>query len=332
MRASIVIASHNEGDLVWKTILSCHESIRDLGYEVIVADDASTDGSLEKTKRGFPDVRIIAHEERRGCSSAKDTGARAAQGNVVVFLDGHCKPEKWAIERLVNDVEDSDGKTIFTPRVAALDCAKWKNSEKSVGFGYRMSLLTFGCGWIPLKRMRRCGSYFESPSLVGCCLAMSRELYLKLRGFDPDMREWGVEDVDLGLKAWLMGSAILNDPYAVIGHRFRSNFTNFSVTTESILVNQLRAARKNFSETTWRDWIRRFRARHPRKWEVAWEIFSSSRASAERERKYLLQHRVHDEYWYAERFGIAWPKGKDRPSRRIKVSSASARSCHAARA
>ncbi len=307
MRASIVIASHNEGDLIGKTIRSCRESIRHLDYEVIVSDDASTDGSIEKLARRYPEVRIVAHPERRGCSTAKDSGARAALGDVIVFLDGHCKPEKWAILRLVNDVEDSEGEAIFTPRVAALDCEKWENSKTALGFGYRVSLLTFGCRWVPLRRLRRRGYYLESPSLVGCCLAMSRKLYLKLRGFDPHMREWGVEDVDLGLKAWLMGSAILNNPHAIIGHRFRNGFTNFSVATESILVNQIRAARKNFTETTWREWIRRFRKRHAGKWKAVWDLFQDGRSSAERERKYILKNRVYDEAWYAERFRLGWP-------------------------
>jgi glycosyltransferase involved in cell wall biosynthesis len=311
MRASIVIASHNEGDLLWRTIRSCQESIRDLDYEVVVADDASTDGSLESLRRRCPEARIVAHSRRLGCSAAKDTGARSAIGDVIVFLDGHCKPEKWAVVRLVNDVEDSFGQAIFTPRVAALDCARWKNSKRFVGFGYRISLLTFASAWVPAKKMRWRGAYLESPSLVGCCVAISRKLYLKLRGFDPHMHEWGVEDVDLGLKAWLMGSAILNNPHAVIGHRFRDGFTNFTVATESVLANQLRSARKSFQEGTWRDWLRRFRARHPRRWGAAWKLFESGRRTVEQERDYLLRARMHDEAWYAERFGLRWPR---RPS------------------
>jgi GT2 family glycosyltransferase len=316
MRASIVIASHNEGDLLWRTVRSCHESIRDLDYEVVVADDASTDGSLDVLRRRFPETRIVVHPGRRGCSAAKDTGARAACGEVLLFLDGHCKPEKWAVVRLVNDVEDSEGQAIFTPRVAALDCARWENSRRFVGFGYRISLLTFASAWISAKTMRRRGDYLESPSLVGCCVAISRTLYLKLRGFDPHMHEWGVEDVDLGLKAWLMGSAILNSPYAVIGHRFRDGFTNFTVATESVLANQIRSARKSFEEGTWREWLRRFRARHPRKWQAAWKLFESGRSTAEQERRYLLRARRYDETWYARRFGLRWPGSRTARNRR----------------
>ena len=72
---------------------------------------------------------------------------------------------------------------------------------------------------------RRRGRYYESPALVGCCLAVSRSLYKKLGGFAPDMVEWWVEDIDLALCAWLIGHEVLHDPFAEIGHRFRAQTT-----------------------------------------------------------------------------------------------------------
>jgi hypothetical protein len=37
-------------------------------------------------------------------------------------------------------------------------------------------------------------------------------------------------------------------------------------------------------------------------------MFCEGRASADRERAHLLGHRVHDEFWYADRFGLNWPR------------------------
>src|SRR3954463_12210663 len=53
MRASIVIAAHEEGDLLVKTVESCLETIDDLDCEIVVADDASADGSVEGLRRRF---------------------------------------------------------------------------------------------------------------------------------------------------------------------------------------------------------------------------------------------------------------------------------------
>src|SRR5688572_1641280 len=75
MKASLVISSHNEGDCLWKTVRSCKHTAGALDCEIIVADDASTDGSIGKLKRRYPDVRVVASSERRGVSPTKDLGA-----------------------------------------------------------------------------------------------------------------------------------------------------------------------------------------------------------------------------------------------------------------
>jgi GT2 family glycosyltransferase len=152
------------------------------------------------------------------------------------------------------------------------------------------------------------GRFYESPGLVGCCVAVSRDLYEKLNGFDRDMLHWGVEDGDFGLKAWLMGHSILHDPTAIIGHRFRATFDNFTITAERVAANRIRMARKNFTDEVWKEWLEQFRWREGEEaWAKAWKLYSRQQASAEREREYLLENRPHDEFWYARRFGLAWP-------------------------
>ncbi|HEY5311622.1 MAG TPA: hypothetical protein VIK18_03860, partial [Pirellulales bacterium] len=158
---------------------------------------------------------------------------------------------------------------------------------------------------------------------------MHRELYEKLWGFDRHMRLWGVEDLDFGLKCWLLGSRVLHDPQAVIGHRFRATFDNYSAPLQNIVANQLRMARKNFTQSVWEEWFDRARQRQPERlqdhpeglWAHIWQIFEADRESVERERAYLLANRPRDEFWYADHFGLAWPvlgaAGKPKPS--IKV-------------
>jgi GT2 family glycosyltransferase/NifU-like protein involved in Fe-S cluster formation len=306
--ASVIIAAHNEGDRLWKTVQSCRETLDCLDAEILVVDDASGDGSVAELRQCFPDVRVVAHTERRGGPAAKDLGARGARGAVLVFLDGHCKPEPGAIARLVTDVEETSGKAIITPRVPVLDGARWQFAEGQTGHGYRLDLETLDQEWTGLDAMTPRGRFYESPALIGCCMALTRELYDKLWGFDPLMRKWGTEDVDLGLKAWLMGSAVLHDPEAVIGHVFQERFDHYDVPETDALVNHLRLARKNFTEAVWHDWLERFRPRHPAAlWQAVWARFQEDRAGLERERAYLMSHREHDEFWYAGRFNRCWP-------------------------
>jgi GT2 family glycosyltransferase len=137
---------------------------------------------------------------------------------------------------------------------------------------------------------------------------VARSLYEELGGFDPDMIEWGVEDIDFALRAWLLGHAVLHDPFAEIGHRFRVRFDTFTVSTEAVMVNQIRMARKSFTESNWAEWLERFRARHqPDLWDRVWSLFEKGRESVEREREFVMRRRRKDEAWFAERFGLDWP-------------------------
>jgi len=82
------------------------------------------------------------------------------------------------------------------------------------------------------------------------------------------------------------------------------------------MANQLRMARKNFTETIWSYWVQAARERFSQAsldvpegiWARGWALFEAGRESVEQERAYLLAHRVHDEFWYARYFALDWPQ------------------------
>jgi len=320
MRASIVVAAHNEGRDLARTLESIIATADQLDYELIVADDATSDGSVDDVRSRFPQIRVVSSEKRQGASATKALGADEARGEVLVFLDGHTKPDPGALERLVQDVEEVDGAAIITPRVSALDTDLWRSKPEQFGCGYALNLETFDCWWIGLAEMQTVEvakrEYYESPALIGCALATSRKLYYRLWGFDKHMQSWGVEDLDLGLKCWLMGSRILHDPKVVISHRFRREFHNYSVPMEHVVQNKLRSARKNYTESVWAHWLEQTRGRHQEGlaqhpeglWAHVWSLFEKQRPSVEQERISLQGHRLHDEFWYADRFRLSWPR------------------------
>jgi GT2 family glycosyltransferase len=284
MRVSIVIASHNEGDLLRKTVASCLDTTEGLDYEIVIADDASTDGCIEalqdllaeRRRRGdrLPQVRLVANPVRRGVSFTKDLAGRTACGAVLLFLDGHCKPQRGAVRRLVEDVEKLEGRHLVSPRIPGLDPVAWKWQRSAVGYGFCMDLLNFECAWIARERMARRGRYYESPAAIGCCLTMSRNLYQELGGFDVGMTEWGIEDIDFGMKAWLLGHDTLVDTGAAIGHRFRLKFDNYTVTEKCVLANKVRMARKNFSDSVFAVWVEYNRSVEPGDvWASAWKLY-----------------------------------------------------------
>ena len=154
MRASLIIASHNESDRLWRTVASCVETSAGLDCEIIVADDASWDDSVEQTLSRFPQVRVVRHEVRKGASPTKDLGARQARGEVLIFLDAHTKPEPGAIERLIENVERWQGKAIIMPVIAGLCATRWKTQLSQAGHGLTFDLQTLDSSWLPLDALR----------------------------------------------------------------------------------------------------------------------------------------------------------------------------------
>ncbi len=221
--------------------------------------------------------------------------------------------------RLVEDVEMLEGEAVVTPAVPSLHAVRWENSTWQIGHGYRLTLETLDCGWLPLDELKPLPGrrkFYESPALNGCALAISRDLYNRLHGFDADMLVWGVEDLDFGLRSWMMGHSILHDPEAVVGHRFRATFDTYEVPYECLLVNQLRMARKCFTTSVWNDWVERCQRRHANRrsehpeglWARAWHLFHEHLASADVQRANIQGSRVRDEFGYGERFALTWPR------------------------
>jgi glycosyltransferase involved in cell wall biosynthesis len=278
-----------------------------LDYEIVVADDASEDDCVAQLNEHFPDISVYGSAQRYGPSPTKDRGAQQATGDVLVFLDAHCKPEMGAIGQLVNDVRELNGQAIVTPTIGCLNPETWINDLTIPGQGYLVELDGVTWRWIPTDLMRPQGRFFESPSLIGCCVAMSKWLYEKLWGFDRNMYMWGVEDVDFGVKSWLLGHPVLYDPVPIIGHRFQKSF-KYTAPIGHFIANQLRMVYKIVPPKLWGEWLVQFRRRQrPEPWHRGWDIFTIHRGTAEVERVYLYQHQKSDIVSYARRFGLPWP-------------------------
>lgn len=97
MLVSIVIPAYNAA----RTLEACLRACLDQTYpetEVIVADDGSTDGTPEIAAR--LGVRYL-WQENRGPAAARNTGARAARGEIIAFTDSDCVPASDWIEQLM---------------------------------------------------------------------------------------------------------------------------------------------------------------------------------------------------------------------------------------
>ena len=98
---TFVIPAYNEADDIVMT-LECALAQRLRPHEIIVVDDGSTDGTLEKLHRLRDNglIVVIEHGQNRGAAAARNTAIAAATGDVLVFVDADNWPPVDFLERL----------------------------------------------------------------------------------------------------------------------------------------------------------------------------------------------------------------------------------------
>lgn len=103
-KASIVIASFNNRVVLEKALVAMLALDYPAGYEIIVVDDGSSDGTVEMLREKFGNekkIRVIGFGENRGVCRARNEGIRATRFPIVVNMDQDCIPSKSWLRELV---------------------------------------------------------------------------------------------------------------------------------------------------------------------------------------------------------------------------------------
>ena len=87
MKLSIVIICWNDWKVIENCLRSIFETTRRIQYEVIVSDNGSTDGSVEKIRAQFPAVRVVENRANLGFAKGNNAGIREAGGEYVLVLN-----------------------------------------------------------------------------------------------------------------------------------------------------------------------------------------------------------------------------------------------------
>lgn len=109
---TIIILNYNVKDL----LLNCLRSIRrDKNWQVIVVDNASTDGSAQAVKKEFPQVELIENKENLGFAAGNNIGVLKAKAPVILFLNPDTLIVDGAIKKSYEYITSN-------PDIGALTC------------------------------------------------------------------------------------------------------------------------------------------------------------------------------------------------------------------
>ena len=142
---SFILATYNRANIVTETlgrITACGLKPRE--YEVLVVDNASTDGTCDCVRHRCPDVRLLELDRNRG-SCAKGLALPMARGEYIVFLDDDSYPLDQCVPRMVRHFQDEPtlgaaGFTVHLPD-GWLESSALPNVFVGCGVGFRREVL-----------------------------------------------------------------------------------------------------------------------------------------------------------------------------------------------
>jgi GT2 family glycosyltransferase len=212
LTVSLVIPIKNSA----RTLPACLHALDRLNpapAEVFVIDNGSTDGSLALLKAWIEqtkgvNVRLL-REAKPGASAARNTGIRAARGDIVAFTDSDCVPQSDWLSHLLAPFDDADTGAV-AGRIAGV---------------FDRTLCEMFCSLYTLQSAGETTTHREwtpwSGGFPTANLAVRRRLLEQLDGFDETVKIYG-EDYDLCARLYEQQAAIVYTPTACVMHHHRT--------------------------------------------------------------------------------------------------------------
>ena len=226
MRIAVVILNWNTEDFLRKFLPGLIDSVsRVEGAGVVVADNASTDGSVGMVRELFPDVEMLVFERNLGFTGGYNEAFR-------ILSQSHPEMEYFLL--INSDIEV--GQTWLEPLVEWMDahpdcgaCApklhSWQQRDMFEYAGAAGGYIDrFGypfCRGRVMKKLERDNGQYDLPAEVfwgtGACLMVRSRLYRELGGLDPRFFAH-MEEIDLCWRMHLEGYLVNVVPQSVVWH------------------------------------------------------------------------------------------------------------------
>jgi N-acetylglucosaminyl-diphospho-decaprenol L-rhamnosyltransferase len=208
-RLSVVVVTHNSRAAVSAGLPALHEQLG-AGDELVVVDNASADGTLDVVRAIAPGATVVPTGRNAGFAAAANAGARAASGDVLVFLN----PDATPAPGFVDAIRTPHGWDAWMGLVTA-ENGRIVNTNGGV-------LHFTGIAWAGEAGAPAPGGVDgprETAFLSGACLALPRGDFERVGGFAADYFMYH-EDVDLSLRLRLAGGRLGVEPDAVVDHDY----------------------------------------------------------------------------------------------------------------
>jgi len=204
VRVSVIIATHNRPEKLAETLSSLTRQDNEAGeYEIIVVDDGSKPPVVIESGNELPSV-VLVRVEGLERSAARNRGAAAARGKLLIFIDDDISVEPDFVAAHVRSHEE-------WPGVLAVGAIRLPDETMATPFGrFRQNLER---NEVPLAR----GLTPNRNFCTAANMSIPRDVFLALGGFDSSITSG--EDQDFALRHTARGGHIAFLPEADAVHR-----------------------------------------------------------------------------------------------------------------
>lgn len=286
MKELAVVIPCRDDERVGSTVDSLLQSIDQKHIEIVVVDDGSTNGCCQ----GLPqNVRVLT-TDGVGVSRAKNLGADVAVGHWVAFCDAHMTFEPGWTSILCQALNEQPEGGMAVPTVTPLD---GEATGCGMAFMPPEPVPQFQCQWVNPSDVE------PVPLGPGMCQLWERTAFEKIGRFAQTMGPWGGEDLEICIRARVLGYDVVGVPLARVAHAFRTSFAP-DFDTRIAVANDLQTAFMHFSPHRLTTVLAELAARwSPEDLSRIWAIAATPEVFAMRE--WIDAHRImSDDEWFRD--------------------------------
>lgn len=248
---SVCIANWNCAAMLRRCLQSLFEQPQGASFEVVIADNGSTDGAPEAVAAEFPQVTLIRNAENRGFAQASNQAAAAARGRYLFFLNNDTLVPANTLRQFLELAEANPAAGMFGPRLRGADGLfqiSYRRRPTLAALLHKVSLLRwtglFRRAYVEYRRATFDPTQVRSVEvLMGAAVFLSREAFEAAGRWDEGYG-FGVEDIDLSTQVRRRGPVVFASQVEVVHYGRVAGRSNVHFAAPNVAIGFVRYFRK----------------------------------------------------------------------------------------